>query len=543
MFHRCRRRPRARTGLWLLCLSAGLASGARVAAQVPAAPPQEPPKAEPPQTPPLPAQETPPGGRVLQLSLGDALGIALRNNFDLEIERLSTDVARYNAVGSWGAFDPVVSMTGGAARSETEQRNAFAGADVVEDDALQLQSNLFVPLTTGGNVSVSLDHTNAKTNSRFAAFDISTTDVVTATLTQPLLRGAWSRYATVDQRESELALERQNEHEREVRALVLLDVYNAYWDLVAAQEELRVRALAVELGKQQLAQDQRRLEVGAGTEVDVLQSETNVATQEEQRLRADYTVRQARDTLRRSLAPRPNVAEKYEDYLDAWDWPIVTLTPLPEGKTASEIDWRASLQLAIENRPELAERRLDIETSELELTRRHSLRLPQLDLDLSTSSAGFDTDPSSAFSEAVGWDFPSSSAALTFSMPIWNRTARNAEHAARASLRRSQLLYDRYEVDLLAEVRTTVNEVDKERESVAAAIKSRTLAQRQLEAEETRQQVGLSTTFQVLQFQEDLAQALSNEVLAKALYARAVAHLSFVEGHLEEVAAREVAGK
>ena len=87
---------------------------------------------------------------------------------------------------------------------------------------------------------------------------------------------------------------------------------------------------------------------------------------------------------------------------------------------------------------------------------------------------------------------------------------------------------------MLAEVRTAVNEVDRQREAVVAAAKSRTLAQRQLEAEETRQSVGLSTTFQVLQFQEDLAQALSTEVFAKSSYAKALASLAFVEGRLEQ---------
>jgi HAE1 family hydrophobic/amphiphilic exporter-1 len=499
------------------------------------------------QTPQPPAQSAPQGAaqagpeRVLQLSLADALGIALRNNFDLEIQRLSTEIARYDALGSWGAFDPVWSVTTSASERESEETNTFSGATVVEDDDLRLSSRLELPLTSGGNLSFSLDHSNAKTNNRFAAFDISTTDVLTAALTQPLLRGAWNRYATVDQRARAIALERQAEVERETRARTLLDVYNAYWDLVSAQEELAVREIAVDLGRQQLAQDQRRLEVGAGTEVDVLQAETNVAQQEEQRLRADYALRQARDTLRRMLAPRPD--EDYERYLEAWDWPIETLTALPQAEAGVPHEWRSSLQSALGQRPELAQRRLDIDAAEIELQRARSQRLPQLDLELSTSSAGFDLDPDEAIDKAIGWDFPSSSAALTFSMPLWNRTARNAERAARSELRRALLQYDRFELDLLAEVRTAVNEVDKQRESVVAAEKSRALAQRQLEAEETRQQVGLSTTFQVLQFQEDLAQALSAEVLAKASYAKAVANLAFVEGRLEDQAAGEAGAR
>jgi outer membrane protein len=529
MSPRRRRALLVRTSLALLCLlpaPLGVAQNAPSTAQQPSTTPA----AQAPE-----AQE----GRVLQLTLEDALGIALRNNFDLEIERLATEIARYDALGSWGAFDPLLSITGTASESESEPTSRLSGS---EDNDLRLNSGLTFPLTTGGRLELGFDHINAETDAPFATFDISTSDVLTAALTQPLLRGAWRRYATVQQRSSEIQFETQLERERQVRALLLLDVYDAYWNLVSSQEELAVRELAVELGRQQLAQDQRRLDVGAGTEVDVLQSETNVAQQEELRLQAFYTVRQARDTLRRKLAPRPE--GDYEEYLAAWDWPIETLTPLPEGENAPALDWRNSLRSAVERRPELAQRRLDIELAEVGLQQANSDRLAQLDLQLTTSSAGFDTDPADAFDKASGWDFPSSSAALIFSMPLWNRGARNAEHAARASLRSTRLQYDRIELDILAEVRTAVNEVDKQRESVAAAIKSRALAQRQLEAEETRQQVGLSTTFQVLQFQEDLAQALSTEVTAKASYARASARLRYVEGRLgEELTASGAAGR
>jgi outer membrane protein TolC len=504
------RRPRparARTGSWLLTLVL-----------------VEPLAAQDPKQQQAPDQ----ADRVLQLTLEDALEIALRNNFDLEIEHLASEVARFDAVGSWGAFDPVLSVTGSASQSESEPSSRLSGT---EDDDLRLSSDLTIPVWfTGGRFDLSYDHVNSKTDNPFATFDISTTDVLTVALTQPLLRGAWKRYATVNQRASELAFQRQIEREREVRSRMLLGVYNAYWDLVSAEEELEVRLIAVQLGEQQLAQDQRRLEVGAGTEVDVLQSETNVAQQEQLRLLADYRVRERRDSLRLLLAPRPEGV--YEDYLAKWDWPIVTLTELPEATEAPALDWRASLGTAIQERPELAQRRLDIESAEVALQRSQSDRRPSLDLELSTASAGFDTDPADAFDKAAGWEFPSSTVALTFGMPLWNRTASNAERAARATLRSSRLTYDRAEVDLLAEVRTAVNEVDKARESVAASIKSRTLAQRQLEAEETRQQVGLSTTFQVLQFQQDLALALSAEVTAKAAYAKALAGLTFAEGRL-----------
>src|SRR5262245_9816798 len=229
MSKRCKRLLRACSGLGVLALSAGLH-----AAQNPVQNPPQPPAAPAPspaaqatgaQAAPAPAQGT---GRVLQLSLEDALGIALRNNFDLEIERLATEVARYDAVGSWGAFDPILSMTGSASRSENEPLSTLAGT---EDNDLRLDSSLSWPLITGGHLDLAYTHVNSETDAPFAIFDISTTDVLTAALTQPLLRGAWTRYATVDQRASEIALEHQREVERETRARVLLNVYNAYWDV------------------------------------------------------------------------------------------------------------------------------------------------------------------------------------------------------------------------------------------------------------------------------------------------------------------------
>lgn len=474
--------------------------------------------------------------RVLQLSLEDVLRIALENNVDLEIERLNTERAEYEALGSWGAFDPVFTATGTASQDERQGTSSLAGGDVITDDDLVLNTGLSVPIRTGGRFDLRIDHTNARTTNQFAAFDVSTTDVITLALNQPLLRGAWSRYATATQRERGIALERQRQRQRETEARMLLDAYDAYWDLVSSQEELRVREVAVELGRQQLAQDRRRLEVGAGTEVDVLQAETNVAQREEQRLQAEFARRQARDDLRHVLSPRPD--GDYDDFLDAWDWGIEPLTPLPDVGAGAAPEWRESLRLAIEARPELEQLRLDIRTAETEMVRTRSERMPQLDLDLSSSGVGFDSDPAEAFRTASGWDFPSSSAALTFRLPLGNRSAREAYRAARASLRGAMLAYDKAELDVLAGVRAAVRDVVYRRESAIAAAKSLDLARRQLEAEETRQEVGLSTTFQVLQFQEDMAQALSAEVAARAAYAKAQAALAHAEGRLSVDLAR-----
>ncbi|MEW6071673.1 MAG: TolC family protein [Planctomycetota bacterium] len=477
--------------------------------------------------PPAPQAEHP-----LLLSLADALAIAVQNNLELEIEGIATEIAQLDALGSWGAFDPTLSVQGSITDQERPATSDFSGADVLEENTQALNTSLVFPFRTGGNVSLAWDRSNYQTNNRFASFDTSTTDTVTAMVTQPLLRGAWERFATTTQREAESVLRRQVEREREVRNKLLRGVYDAYWNLVSAREELGVREIALGLGERWLEQETRKLEVGTGTEIDVLQAETNVAQQKELRIQAEFDRRAAEDALRRLLFQKP--AGDVEAFLADWDGTIEPITLLPEVDATSVggLEWRRALEAAIANRPELAQSRLDVDAAEIHLERSRSDRRPQLDLELRATGVGFDTDPADAFQSAGSFEFPEYAGSLVFSLPLRNRTARNAERAARAAVRNARLAYDVLELDILAEVRGAVRDVRYRSESVTAAKTSLALARRQLEAEEARFRHGVSTTYQVLEFQKDLAEALSNEQAARAAYAKALAALRHAEGGL-----------
>ena len=476
-----------------------------------------------------PVQKDAPGP-VLELTLEDALRIALERNLDLDLESLNTDIARYNSLGSWGAFDPVISLTGALTDSEAQGSSGLSGGTVVESDTQSLFGDLFVPFTTGGAFDLTYGRDNTHTNNAFALFDTSTTDVVTAALTQPLLRNGWRRYATSLQRESELLLAEQEAFNEEVRQRVLRDVANAYWDLVGSRDLLGVREVALQTGQQQLDQSRRRLELDVGTEVDVLQAETNVAQLEQQRLLSESNLRASEDGLRRLLFQRIEGDPSGE--AQTWDWPIDPLTPLPEVAENLAPEWMKSLERALRQRPELTRQRLEIEASDVRLDRAKSSKLPALDLGLQASSAGFDEEPTDAFDTAVGFDFPTYTGSLTFSVPIGNRTAKYAERSARAAVRASRVVYDQVELNVLAEVRAAVRDLVYAAASVSAAQKSSEFAERQLAAEQARFREGLSTTFQVLEFQRDLVTARSTLTIARAQYAKAVVSLQHAEGEL-----------
>ncbi len=473
------------------------------------------------------AQNPPPApaDKVMRLSLEDALSIALQNDIGLKIEDVATDVAKFTYVGSWGAFDPVLTANASVTDSQFEATNVFqsgGGALVINDNTQEFSTGISFPLVTGGQLGLTFDTTNDKSNSKAQLDETSTTDLITLSYKQPLLRGAWSSYATATQREDELLWSKQREHQRQARQELLVKVENTYWDLVAAIEQLKVADTTLALGREQLSQNQRRLDAGVGTEVDVLQAEANVAVRVQERLQAEVTVRSAADKLKASLFAGGDAKR--------WEIELEPITPLPEDVSGAAPPWEAALAVALEQRPEIRQQRLEITRSEVELARTGSLRDPQLDLTLSSTSRGFDANSSDAFSSASQWEFPSNQAALSFSIPIGNRAASNSERIARARLRSAHLSADQLELTITTDVRDAVRQIAYQAEAVRAATSSLGLARRQLEAEEARYREGLSTTFQVLQFQQQLAQALSAEKQARVAYVKAQAALRKAQG-------------
>ena len=396
---------------------------------------------------------------------------------------------------------------------------------MLEESNWNFDTGLLLPVETGGTFQLGFAHSNQLTNNQFTFVNPSTTDLLSLSFTQPLLRGGWHEYATSQQKLARLEYKKQIERTREARRLLLLDVTNTYWDVVAAREELRVAGITHELAKRQLEQNQRRLEAGVGTEVEVLQAEANVAVRVQEALDAKVGVAEAVDALKRILFPGTDGR--------TWSYEILPVTPIPEPGSDPATSWRAALAVALEERAELALQRYEIEASEVRLAQTESEQRPGLDLILSANGRGFDGDPEEAIGEALGLDFPSTSAGLRFSFPLLNRTARNAYFAARSALRSAHLVYDQLETQVASEVRTSLRQVLYQAQALEAARVSLDLAKRQLEAEEARLREGLSTTFTVLEFQRELAAALSSETAARVAYAKALAALLAAQGRLD----------
>ena len=479
--------------------------------------------------PSAPAGE-PAAGAKLELTLEQAIQIALGNDLGLQLQELSAEGSRYDAAGSWGAFDPVLTATGSVFDAEFEATSPFSGTAVIEENTLSFGTGVKMPLTTGGTFGATFDLNNTESNNSLAqGIDLATTDVFSLEFRQPLLNGFGSDYATSLQSQADLEYRGQLEQCRKVRQDLIASVTVAYWDLVSALNQLEVAQESLDLAKTQQDQNERRLEAGVGTQVEVLQAEANVAQRQELKLLRQTEVKAAGDRLKAILYPGTDP--------QTWEAEILPSTALPEPPPAAlELipRWGSAWVEAQEKRSELRQQRLQIEWAEIQLTRAVSERRPSLDLLLASRSRGFDGESSQAFDKALGWDYPQNTAALIFSFPLGNRSGRNAYERARADLRAARLVYDQIESQIIADVRTALRQVEYSVQAVAAADTSHRLADKQLRAEEARYREGLSTNFQVLEYQQQLAQAAYSRNLARANLAKSLVNLQKSRGILGE---------
>ena len=461
----------------------------------------------------------------LPVTLDQAVEFALRANLDLERATVEVAVAEANALGSWGTFDWDLTSVVSYSSDERPGSNVFE-AGSIESEARGGSLSLRRALSTGGSFSVDFNANNTETTSPFAVGDRFTRDGLSMTFVQPLARGAWQEYATASQRERDLDWTRSQETRRGARQDLVRRVQLAYWDLVAAREQWNVSVSSLQLGLELLGKRERELAAGIGTEVEVLQDQAEVATRIEALLLARNELQRREDDLKLIVLGDPGS--------ELWSKALIPETGLPPEVDASDVPrWADALLVALENRSDLRVQRVAIESARLGLLRAESERLAGLDLEVSASSNGQSTDPGQALDDTLGWEFPGWSVRLTYNMPIGNRVARQAVVAAEAQVRLARVDEQRAEMAAVAEVRDAVREVRYRTEAVRAAVTSLRLAERQLEAEQARYDEGLSTNFQVLEFQRDLVEAQRGERQARVEYVKARTQLLASQGLLD----------
>jgi outer membrane protein len=490
---------------------------------------------QPPGQAPAAAQQVPQlPGSVTRVTADEAVRMALENNLGIQAERLGPQIGTLAVAQARGVYAPsLISTT--FTRNATQPPDSFlAGSeDISTDETLRTNAGLrqFVPWG-GGSYQFTLDASRFTTNG-FTNYNPQLGSAFAGSFVQPLLRGF-----RIDNFRQQVLTSLNNQiiadiQLREQITLTSQAVRSAYYDLVGAIEGLKVAQLSLDLAQKSLKDNQTRVEVGTLAPIDVIEAEAEVASVGEAVIQAEARIATVQDRLK-SLIMNPSQADYWTVRLEPAE--AATLTPYT-------IDVEAAIQNALANRTDIARLRKQNENIDVNLRYARDLRLPALDLQANYNLIGragteyiFDKEQplpwpilgerrrglGGAFSDVFGNEFRTWSLQFNFSYPIGRSVADAAVAAGR--LQRQQGANDlrNLELQVATAVRDAARQVATNLKRVEATQKARQFAERRYEAEQKRNTVGMSSTFQVFQAQRDLARQRQNELNAIIDYNRSI---------------------
>ncbi len=472
------------------------------------------------------AQERP----VLELSLEEAVKRAMDNNLDIKVESYNPLSSAESVRAAQGYYDPFLSSTLNKNSQTTPQSNAFSGAKEVTTKGSVWNFGLGQAVPTGGSFGLSFNNSKSDTNSVFSTFNPSYNSNLTLFAIQPLFQNL-----RMDSPRHQVLVSKKNREISDVQfrqtvVNVLAAVKGQYYELLFSIDNLEAARKSLALAQKLLNENQIKVRVGTMAPLDVVQAQSEVAGREEGVIVTENDLREAEDTLKRSIFPGNDPA--------MWELRIVP-TDRPTAE-AYPVDVEAATQKALSNRTDMVVARKNLERFDIDIKYAKSLTLPQVDLVGSWGGTGIggtqlirdgfggpviDTVPggySDATSAVFGHDFPSWRIGFNLSYPILNRSAKAYSAQARLAREQVETSLKRLELTVASEVRTAARAVNTNLKRVATSRAARTLQAQRLDAEEKKFAAGMSTNFFVTQAQRDLAQAEVNEVRAIADYRKSL---------------------
>lgn len=451
-------------------------------------------------------------GGELRLTLGEAIRSAVERNLDVKAELFNPAIAEADVRRNQGIYNTKLSLFTNFDYSVTESPNFIvAGAQLSRRRQLQLNPGVSQLVPLGGTVGLTFNNTYNKNNAQQSGFltEYWQSDL-TVSLSQPLLKN-FGREPTefnimVARNGKEGSLERFRTRLTDTVVRVRIEYYRLY----SLREDLEVRRTSLELARKILTDTQARVKAGVLPAMEILNAEFGVASREKDLLDAEKAVRDQNDVLRLLL----QIPTRDE----------IVPVDLPS-KTPLAVREEELIRRALDIRPELSEQRVNLRTNELEARVNRNRTLPDLNLTASAAVTGLDRRYNRDLEKVGGADFPVWSVGLTFEYPLGNDAAENDFIRSRLRVDQTKTQIRSLEASVENEVKIAVRGVDTSFKQIDVTDRGKAFAEERLRSFIRRNEVGLATTRDVLDVENELAVARSNQTAALVGYNNAITEL------------------
>jgi len=459
---------------------------------------------------------------TLELSLQDVIANTLKNNVAIAVQEFQSKIRKEEIITQESVFDPTLSAEAKANQDRNLLASAFAQPPKSNTNTQRFDLSFNQKLKTGTEYELRFENSRTETNSAFAGLNPQYTTRFEVNLTQPLLKNFG-----LDINKSSIYIANNNldisDFEFKNKVIeVITDAENVYWDLVFSLEDLKVQQKSVERAQDLERRVKAQVEVGTLAPLEILQAKSEVASREEAVIKAHKLIQDNQDNLKNIL----NIPFDSPDGLKE-------IQPLDSPKFLVEVpvSLKESILTALKKRPDYLAKKRELNNKHIQVKFNENQLYPTLDLVASFGLNGISGD-----AQAVGFPTPSTNpfggnfgrsqertfsgdastweGGLLFKYPLGNRDAES--RLAVSKLETAQLLMSIRDLQktIILEVREAARLINTNKKRVQAARVARKLAEEKLSAEEKKFEVGLSTSFNVLEFQTDLATEQSKELQA-----------------------------
>ena len=241
----------------------------------------------------------------IHLSLDQAVGLALANDQDLNVTVNAAQAFEFNLFSNLGIYDPLLQAFGSRSHAEQPTSSQLSGAPILKSDSSDAGAQVSQLIPWGGTFTLGFVGNRTKSNSQFQQINPSFSSGLTLSVNQPLLR-SFGRLPTnwlIDTSRNTRDAAYQD-FVRSVQTAVNA-TEQAYWDLAFAYDNLKVKqetkAIAVELNRI----TKIKIDVGSLAPIDIVQTEVNIATADQDIITAEGVIGLAQDQLMRLLNVNP----------------------------------------------------------------------------------------------------------------------------------------------------------------------------------------------------------------------------------------------
>ena len=479
-----------------------------------------------------------PGREMVTLTLEQAIERALETNLDIQTARLSPRMQAFSLQAARAAFMPTISGTYGYSNSVSQSTRQLEGGARTTSQTHRLNTSIDQPMPWyGGTLGLGFNNTRASTSDVFTTVNPSYRATLSLDYTQPLLAGL-----TTDNQRTALQTQEIQGTITELELTSRIDniteqVRQAYWGLRAAIEQIEIQRQSLAQAQQLLADNQVRVRLGTMAQIQVIQAEAQVAAAEQSLLNAEVQWRNQELAFKSLLISGADDPLLYQT-VNPIDLPVID---------EEEVDIQAAIERALSERTDIQQARRERQIAELDLEVTENNRLPELNLTASYSLAGVggteyersglggapvlvDRGGYNDAIEAIrGFDVPTWNLGLSFSYPIGMKSAKATLARARLQMEQRDLAIRAQELAIVTEVTNAGLAVRDTRLQLAAATRSRELAEQSAAAEVTRFNAGAATNFEVTTAQDALTSARLSELRAVINHINAIAEFERVQ--------------